>query len=151
MRAVLYSVSLLVASTAWRQAWAEPVLSDFQTWSSWKVTSQVGEHLEASGEGLLALTDDSSRLGQLLLRGILAYRLNDHFAVGGGYTYFRIDDGIGSRYDEHRLLQDLYFRTPHQESRAVISLRTRLEERVRVGQDGVSFRLRQLTRVDLPI
>src|SRR5262249_42407635 len=72
-------------------------------------------------------------------------------AVGGGYTWFRLGNETGSHSVEHRAVQELDLRMPIGMNALVISLRTRLEERHREEQPATAFRLRQQTRLDIPL
>ena len=123
---------------------------DFQVWSALNLQAPVAGRWRATGDFIAFLTDNSTRLGQLLTRGILDYGLNEQLSVGGGYTYFRVNDGIGADFKEHRALQEFGYKTSEGLYKTRFSLRTRLEERLHEGEAGVAYRLRLLTRLDVP-
>ena len=70
---------------------AQTTRSDIQAWPSVAVTAPVGNRLEIRADGLLQVTDDVSRVGRELLRVVVMGEVNEHLALGGGYT------GRGSR------------------------------------------------------
>jgi hypothetical protein len=129
---------------------ARPQQEDVQAWPTVTLTTSA-KHWDFRGDAILGLTDDASRTGQLLLRGILSYRITDKLSVGGGYTYFTVDDHVGSRFDEHRLVQEISYRSSRLPDRTTLTLRTRLEQRFPEKGDRTALRLRQFTRIDLPI
>ena len=146
------SSCLLLALIAASPAVATQKRSDFQIWPVAGITVPVSEHVETTTDVLLGFTDGASRAGgQLLLRAIVSYRLSERLSVGGGYTYIRMDDGIGARFKEHRTVQDALFRSSTERSRPVFILRSRLEERLREGERGTALRLRLLTRINFPL
>jgi hypothetical protein len=146
--AAIIAVTLGAASTA-----AQTTPTDVQVWPSVAVTAAMGNRLELRADGLLQVTDGVSRVSRELARVIVVGRLNDRVAVGGGYTWTSVEDGTGSRSVEHRAVQEIDLRVPlgMNANALVLSSRTRLEERRREQEPAIAFRLRQLTRLDLPM
>ena len=70
---------------------ARPQQEDVQAWPTVTLTTSA-KHWDFRGDAILGLTDDASHAGQLLLRGILSYRITDKLSVGGGYTHYLDDD-----------------------------------------------------------
>src|SRR5262245_58578575 len=130
---------------------AQPTSDGGGAWASVFVAVPIGDRLEARADGILQVTNDVSWVGWQLTRVIIVRTLNDHLAVGGGYTWFRIENGTGGHSVEHRAVQELDVRIPIGMNALVISLRTRLEERRREQQPATAFRLRQQTRLDVPL
>jgi len=120
-------------------------------WASVFVAVPIGDTLEVRTDGILQVTSDVSWVGWELARVIILRTLNDHVALGGGYTWFRIGNRTGGHSVEHRAVQELDLRVPIRMDALVISLRTRLEERRREQQPGTAFRLRQETRLDVQL
>src|SRR5262245_55358957 len=117
-------------------AWGQPTHADVGAWASVFVAVPIGDRMEARADGIRQGTDDVSWVGWELARIIIVRTLNDHLAVGGGYTWFRIGNGRGGHSVEHRAVQELDLRMPIRMDALVISLRTRLEERRRERQLG---------------
>lgn len=130
---------------------AQTVHSDVQAWPSLTVVVPVADGLDLRADAVLQLTDDASHLGRQLYRAVLLARLDDDLSIGGGYTWTRIDPGAAPAQVEHRAVQDIVFRKAVAPGGLTLALRTRLETRVREGRDGVAWRLRQLTRLELPV
>jgi hypothetical protein len=129
---------------------AQTTRSDIQAWPSVAVTASVGDRLEIRADGLLQVTDDVSRVGRELLRVVVAGELNEHLALGGGYTWTRVEDLAGNRVVEHRAVQQVDLRIPVAVGASVVSSRTRLEERCQERGGAMAFRLREQVRLDVP-
>lgn len=125
--------------------------SDVQIWSSVSGTASLGKGAELRIDGLLQLADGASRNGRELVRAVVLARLDDRWKFGGGYVWTRITPVPGLHFDEHRAVQEIDFRTPISGNGIVLALRTQMEERRREGLNGTSLRLRQLTRLELPL
>ncbi|AHE53317.1 DUF2490 domain-containing protein [Sphingomonas sanxanigenens] len=133
------------------QAGAQTVDSDAQAWPSLTVIVPIARGLDLRADAVLQLTDDGSHLGRQLYRAVLLAKLDDDLSIGGGYTWTRIDPGTAPAQVEHRAVQDIVFRKAVAPGGLTLMLRTRLETRVREARNGVSWRLRQLTRLELPV
>ncbi|MGF7148163.1 hypothetical protein FHS96_001772 [Sphingomonas zeicaulis] len=148
------ALSILVALGAWScptQSGAQTMHSDAQAWPSLTVVVPVAKRLDLRADAVLQLTDDGSHLGRQLYRAVLLVRLDDDLSIGGGYTWTRIDPGAAPAQVEHRAVQDIVFRKAVAPGGLTLMLRSRLETRVRERRDGVSWRLRQLTRLEVPV
>src|SRR5215510_16234873 len=88
-------------------AWTQPTHDDVGAWASVFVAVPIGDRLEARADGILQVTNDVSWVGWTLARVIVVRTLNDHLAVGGGYTWFRVENGTGGHSVEHRAVQEL--------------------------------------------
>jgi hypothetical protein len=144
-------VGLLAATFGATNAAAQTTRTDVQVWPSSAVTAPIGDRLEIRADGLLQIIDDTSRVGRELARVVVVGKLTDQMAVGAGYTWTHVDDGAGGHAVEHRAVQEIDLRTPVTISAFVISSRTRLEERRREHVSTTAVRLRQLTRLDVPL
>src|SRR5215475_7747087 len=74
---------------------AQPTPDAVGAWASVFVAVPIGDRLEARADGILQGTDDVSWVGWELARVIILRTLNDHVALGGGYTWFRIGNRTG--------------------------------------------------------
>lgn len=102
------------------------------------------------GEAQERFTNDADRLGQLLLRTLVGYRIDDDVSIGGGYAYI-LTDPIGPvELNEHRFYQELNVRLLNQ-SGVTIDSRTRLEQRTFEEGNGTSWRFRNFVQLRVPI
>jgi len=146
------TIAGLVATTfVSANASAQTTSTDIHAWPSVLVSAPVGDRLEVRAEGLLQITDGVSRVGRQLLRIVLVGHLNEHLALGGGYTWTRVEDRAGNVAVEHRAVQQLELGTPISLGTSVISTRTRLEERWREQEIGMALWLRQQARLDVSL
>lgn len=102
-------------------------------------------------DGVLQVTENVSRVSRELARVVLIGKLNDRLALGGGYTWTCVDEGTGRRSVEHRAVQQIDLRITAGMTAVVLSSRTRLEERRQEDRTAIGIRLRQQTRVDVPV
>lgn len=125
---------------------------DPQVWSSITATRTLAGPLDLTLEAHSRYTDGPSRVGQLLLRPSLTYRLPRGWSASGGYVYVRTRFAGIEANDEHRLwYQVAYTFARDHAGGLLLSGRTRLEQRFRPDADGVGWRLRQQLRAQLPL
>jgi hypothetical protein len=96
-------------------------------------------------------TDESSRLGQLLIRPSLSLTLFDQTVLSLGYAYVRTSPAEGEVTHEHRPWQQLAFPIASRDGVFSLSGRTRFEQRFREDGDDVGLRLRQQVRLTIPL
>lgn len=96
-------------------------------------------------------TNDADRLGQLLLRSLVGYRLSKDVNIGAGYAYVRTDPVGPVLLDEHRFYQEVNVRLLTTASGVTLDSRTRLEQRTFEERDGTSWRLRQFVQLKVPV
>ncbi|MFQ3667144.1 MAG: DUF2490 domain-containing protein, partial [Sphingomonadaceae bacterium] len=118
---------------------------DGQVWLNWQATGPLKGNLLGHFDTSVRLVNDSSRLGQVVFRAGLGWRIREHFSVQGGWFYTSNwpEDGVEQR--EHRSYQQASFQIgsgPGWSLRA----RTRIEERFRIGEEGMGLRVRQQVR-----
>jgi hypothetical protein len=142
---------VLAATLGAANARAQTTHDEAQVWPSIAVAAPLGDRVEIRADGLLQMTNGLSRVGRQLARVIFAGSLNDRLAVGAGYTWTRVNDAAGNHFVEHRAVQEVAFRVPFSVDAFVLSSRTRFEARRRSHQPSTAFRLRQLTRLDIPL
>jgi hypothetical protein len=125
---------------------------DAQVWTQVNATKVVSPNWDLTMEGHSRYTDEVSRVGQILLRPSVTYRLPRGWSATFGYVF------VGTRFanappsDEHRLWYQVgYTFAQDQATGLLVNGRTRLEQRFRPDADGVGWRLRQQLRVQLPI
>jgi hypothetical protein len=124
---------------------------DFQSWQTLVVTTDVSPKVVVSLDTVFRWTDNSSRLGQLVIRPAIGYRLGKNTTVTIGYSYFNTDP-VGPRVTyEHRPWQQLSYRLAGDGKGVTLTGRSRLEQRRFEGSSGTGWRVRQQLRLTAPI
>lgn len=153
MIAAPVSVRLLatvVALTSATTAWASD--HDEQVWTSITATSALSPEVDATLELHSRYTDEVSRVGQVLIRPSVTYKLPDGWSVTGGYVYVRTRFANTRANDEHRAWQQIgYTFVANAATGLSVTGRTRVEQRFRPDAEGTGWRLRQQVRVQLPL
>lgn len=145
----LAAISLFAAPFA---APAHANENDFNIWTGQFIVVDLDDDGDwfVRGEAQERFTNDADRLGQLLLRSLIGYRINDAVSIGGGYAYI-LTDPIGPvALNEHRFYQELNVRLIDKGGLTLDS-RTRLEQRLFEEGDGTSWRFRNFVQLRLPI
>jgi len=109
-------------------------------------TDKVYVRLEAQER----FTNDAERLGQLLLRSLVAYRITRDVNVGVGYAFVLTDPVGPVELNEHRFYQELNVRMLTTPGGATLDARTRLEQRTFEQRDETAWRLRQFVQMRVP-
>lgn len=123
---------------------------DSNVWLGQFVTLNAGEKVFVRLEAQERFTNDSERLGQLLLRSLVAYRLSEDASIGAGYAFVLTDPEGPAKLKEHRYYQELAVRLVDEEG-VTLDSRTRLEQRTFEGREGTAWRLRQFVQLRIPI
>lgn len=126
---------------------------DFNVWTGQFIVVDVDEDKDwfVRGEAQERFTNDADRLGQLLLRGLIGYRISKDVSIGGGYAYI-LTDPIGPvELNEHRFYQELNVRLLNTPGGVTLDSRTRLEQRTFEEGDSTSWRLRNFVQLRVPI
>jgi hypothetical protein len=124
---------------------------DFQTWQQVIASTKLNEGVTGVLEVQPRFTDDSSRLGQLLIRPSLGLTLFDQTVLSLGYAYVRTSPENGANTYENRPWQQLAFPIAAVKNTFALSNRTRFEQRFRDDGDDVGLRLRQQIRLTVPL
>lgn len=140
------SASLLATSPA---AAAE---DDFNIWTGQFIVVDLDEDGDwfVRGEAQERFTDDADRLGQLLLRSLVGYRLNKKVSIGAGYAYILTDPVGPTKLNEHRFYQELNIRLIDRDGLTLDS-RTRLEQRTFEESESTSWRFRNFVQLRVPV
>ncbi|MGB3472485.1 MAG: DUF2490 domain-containing protein [Erythrobacter sp.] len=125
---------------------------DFNIWTGQFIVVDVDEDGDwfVRGEAQERFTNDADRLGQLLLRTLVGYRIDEKVSIGGGYAYILTDPVGPVEVNEHRFYQELTVRLVDSGGVTVDS-RTRLEQRTFEEGDGTSWRFRNFVQLRVPI
>lgn len=144
--AVASALGLLLSANA-----ALAAEEDANIWLAQTATVDLGGDAVLWLEAQERFTDDASRLGQLLVRPAVGYKLDKSTTVFVGYAYVMTDPVGPAKTHEHRIFQQLSFRLLGDGKGVTVTGRTRLEQRMLEGRDGTGWRLRQQLRLTAPL
>lgn len=123
---------------------------DGNLWLGQFATISAGEKAYVRLEVQERFTNDADRLGQLLLRGLVAYRLSQRVNAGVGYAFVLTDPVGPASLNEHRFYQELNVRLIDDDG-VTLDARTRLEQRSFEEQEALAWRLRQFVQLRVPV
>lgn len=142
---------LLAAAGLCFPATAMAAQEDEQVWLAQFSTIEVGQKVLLFTDVQLRFTDGADRLGQVLLRPAVGYRITPSDTLFLGYAYVRTEPLNGTPTDEHRMFQQALVRVVGGPGKAMVTSRTRLEQRWLEGRSGMGWRLRQQVRLETPV
>jgi hypothetical protein len=145
---------LLLAASAATLALASPAFAaeeDGNVWLGQFATINATEKIYVRLEAQERFTNDAERLGQLLLRSLVAYRINKDVNIGAGYAFVLTDPVGPVELNEHRFYQELNVRVLTTSGGTTLDSRTRLEQRTFEGRDNMAWRLRQFVQLRVPV
>lgn len=138
------------ACFAFAAAPAATAEDDANVWLGQFATINASEKVYVRLEAQERFTNDAERLGQLLLRSLVAYRINDRVNAGVGYAYVLTDPVGPARLNEHRYYQELNVRLIDKGG-VTLDSRTRLEQRTFEEREDTSWRLRNFVQLRVPV
>ena len=124
---------------------------DANIWLAQFATINASEKVFVRLEAQERFTDDAGRLGQLLLRSLVAYRIDKRTSIGAGYAYVLTDPVGPVRRNEHRFYQEFNHRLIETEGGLTLDSRTRLEQRTFEEHEDTAWRLRQFVQLRVPL
>lgn len=130
---------------------ADAAEEDSNIWLAQFATINASEKVFVRLEARERFTDDAGRLGQLLARSLVGYRIDKRTSIGVGYAYVFSDPVGPLRRNEHRFYQEFNHRLIETEGGVTVDARTRLEQRTFEESDGTAWRLRQFVQVRVPL
>ncbi len=139
-----------LALTAMTTAAPASAEEDFNIWTGQFVVADVTDDIYVRGEAQERFTNDADRLGQLLLRSLVAYRINDDVNVGVGYAYIFTDPIGPAETNEHRFYQEFNIRLIDSGG-VTLDSRNRLEQRTFEEGDETGWRFRPFVQLRVPI
>lgn len=142
---------LLAAASFCFPATAMATQEDEQIWLAQFSTIEVGQKVLLFTDVQLRFTDGADRLGQVLLRPAVGYRITPSDTLFLGYAYVRTEPLNGTPTDEHRMFQQALVRVLGSPGKTTVTSRTRLEQRWLEGRSGMGWRLRQQVRLETPV
>ncbi len=126
---------------------------DFNIWAAQVIAIDLDDEGEwfVRGEAQERFTNDADRLGQLLLRSLIGYRINENVTVGGGYAYI-LTDPIGPvEVNEHRIYQEATFVLFKNANGLRVTSRNRFEQRFFEEDGETGLRYRNQVQLRTPI
>ncbi len=144
-------IALTAAAAAALAAPAAAAEDDANVWLGQFVTINATKKVYVRLEAQERFTNDAERLGQLLLRSLVGYRLNKQVNIGAGYAYIRTDPVGPALLNEHRFYQELNVRLLSTKGGVTLDARTRFEQRTFEEREDTSLRLRQFVQLKVPV
>ncbi|MEL6485791.1 MAG: DUF2490 domain-containing protein [Pseudomonadota bacterium] len=123
---------------------------DFNIWTGQFVSVDISDDVYIRGEAQERFTNDADRLGQLLLRSFVGYRISKRVNAGGGYAYILTDPVGPVEVNEHRFYQELNVRLIDHKG-VTLDSRTRLEQRTFEEDGELAWRFRNFVQLKIPI
>ncbi|MEM7689668.1 MAG: DUF2490 domain-containing protein [Pseudomonadota bacterium] len=123
---------------------------DFNIWTGQFVSVDISNDVYIRGEAQERFTNDADRLGQLLLRSFVGYRISKRVNLGGGYAYILTDPVGPAEVNEHRFYQELNIRLIDAGG-VTLDSRSRLEQRTFEEDGQVAWRFRNFVQLKAPI
>ncbi len=145
------SAAIVTAGLLYVASAARAAEEDANIWLVQNATIAAGRNIVIALEAQERFTDDASRLGQLLLRPAVGYKLDASTTLFVGYAYVGTEPKGRSITNEHRVFQQLSFRLLGDGKGVTLTGRTRLEQRFFEEQSGTGLRLRQQLRLTAPV
>ncbi|GMN04054.1 DUF2490 domain-containing protein [Erythrobacter sp. MTPC3] len=126
---------------------------DFNVWGGQFVFVDIDEEGDwfVRAEAQERLTQDADRLGQLLLRSFVGYRLNAKTTIGGGYAYILTDPVGPTQINEHRTYQEATFTLIDNGRGLRLTSRNRFEQRFFEEGGDTGLRYRNQIQLRAPI
>ncbi len=128
---------------------AAPARADEQLWLAGVAAGPIAGRAVVRLEVQPRFTDGAGRLGQAFLRPAIGVQINPATQLLLGYAFVENNPAGQAAVREHRLWQQAQLQLAGTPGSAVLTSRTRLEQRVVEGSRGTGWRLRQLVRGQL--
>ena len=139
------------ALLALRAAPAAAAEDDGNVWLGQFATINASDKIYVRLEAQERFTNDAERLGQLLLRSLVGYRISKDVNIGAGYAFVLTDPVGPVELNEHRFYQELNIRLLSTEGGVTLDSRTRLEQRTFEERADTQWRLRQFVQLRVPV
>ena len=124
---------------------------DGNVWLGQFATITASDKVYVRLEAQERFTNDVERLGQMLLRSLVGYRISKDVNIGAGYAYVLTDPVGPVKLNEHRFYQELNIRLLSTEDGVTLDSRTRLEQRTFEERADTQWRLRQFVQLRVPV
>lgn len=124
---------------------------DTQAWAVVNATGALNDKMVLTVDSQARFTNNASRLGQLIVRPSVGWRLDSTTTASLGYAYIRSTPKGRPTTHEHRVWEQMSYRLLGDGKGVTLTGRTRLEQRHVEGRDGTGWRVRQQVRVTGPL
>lgn len=129
---------------------AQATEDDANVWLGQFATINASDDVYVRMEAQERFTNDAGRLGQLLLRSLVGYRINKTVNIGAGYAFILTDPVGPAKLNEHRFYQELNIRLIDRDG-ITLDSRTRLEQRTFEEREDTAWRLRNFVQLRVPV
>lgn len=123
---------------------------DAQAWLALAATTKLSDRVDLVLDTNTRLYDNASHYGHFQVRGLIGWKPSDTGMLGVGYSYVWSRDVGAEPVREHRIFQQANYRFLKL-GKAELVGRTRLEQRFFSDESGVSVRVRQQVRLNVPL
>ncbi len=147
MKAVLKTMLCSVMAVP---AVVQAATEDFQTWHTVSLSTDIARDIPVTIELSGRMVDESGRLGLVIFRPAIGYRISDSVAVFVGYTHQKTINRGGADVVENRVHQQVNWRIATIGTATLMS-RTRLEQRWIEGARDMGWRLRERLQLQIPL
>lgn len=127
---------------------------DFHSWNAVVSTIRLDDagSWRAWLEGQARFNDDASRFNQAIVRGAIGRTVAPRTSLWAGYAWIPNNRPLSrDNPQEHRVWQQLLWRTAQPLAGWSLSTRTRLEQRTIEGAGDLGWRFRQLAKLTHPL
>ncbi|WP_374343752.1 DUF2490 domain-containing protein [Phenylobacterium sp.] len=145
----LGSASALALLAGAPAAWA--ATEDDQAWMVVQATAPLSDRVSFSLDTQARFSDDASRLGQVIFRPSIGWKLDATRTASLGYASVKSTPQGRPATHEHRTWQQLSYRIAGDGKGPTLTGRTRLEQRWVEDRDGTGWRIRQQVRFTAPV
>jgi len=134
-------------------AWPHCALAsdDQQVWLTAASTISLNDSVKVSQETILRFGNDRGGLYEIETNLLLGTRVSRHLGIWAGYTHDLLYNGGRFARLERRGRQQITLDDLAKLGPGTLSLRFRLEERWRDGQQGTAWRARPFVRFQIPL
>ena len=129
---------------------AHAATEDFQTWNTINLSTNVAKNVPLTMEISGRMVDDSGRLGVVILRPAIGYKISDGVTVFVGYTHQKTINNGRADADENRIHQQVNWRIG-KIGKATLASRTRIEQRWIEGRRDMGWRVRERLQLQVPL
>jgi Protein of unknown function (DUF2490) len=123
---------------------------DLQTWNTLNLNTTVAKNVPVTLEFGARMVDDAGRLGVLIFRPSIGYKISDDLTVSLGYAHFKTINRGRADTDENRIYQQVTWRIGKIDKATLIA-RSRLEQRWIEGARDMGWRLTGRLRLQVPL
>ncbi len=141
---------LTIMTAACAHSTAQAAEQDLEIWNAVVVERALTPKLSATLEFGGRLLDDAGRLGVIVIRPTIGYKVSNDLTVSLGYAHFRTNNRGQADASENRIFQQVNLRIGTVGTATLLS-RFRLEQRRFAGAEDLGWRITGRVRMRIPI